>query len=380
MNGAPGLLSDLGELPAGVRVCLYGAGQGGASFRSVLAARRPDVEVVAFVDDFRGGEKDGVPVVTPSRLAAMGPRFDLLLVTSTYWREIERTLHDAGLGAFRVVDPILYFAAHVFGDAEAQQLAPRFAAARALLARPEDRALYDLLIANRRRDAGGAADPRAFFTRTVPHPREYLDFVAADRVRTVVEGGVMDGKDTAAFLETLRPERGLYGFEPFYEVYRDGPWRSALERSPNCRVLPLALWDRRERLLFNIDPANTAGGRVLAPGEEGESQRWVDAVSLDEFAEERGLEGVDFVKLDIEGAEPQALRGARGVIARDRPQLAVCIYHRKEHLYELPLLIAELLPDAVHRLAHYASSFWDTVWYALPRERYRGASPEPERP
>lgn len=371
------LLGDLAEIPAGSRVCLYGAGQGGAGFRALLAARRPDVTVVAYVDDLRGGEKDGLPVVLPAGLAALRGRFDLLLVTSTYWRDIAAALRERASGPFRVVDPALYFGEHVFGPGEAERLAPRIAAARRLLARPEDRALFDLLIANRRGDAGRVENPFAAFSRTVARPREYLDFIDPSVIRTVVEGGVMDGKNTVEFLAFLPPDGALYGFEPFYEAYAEGPWRAEAERHPGCRILPLALWERRERLLLEIDPANAAGGRVLDAGEPAGTRRWVDAVSLDEYAAEQGIGRVDFLKLDIEGAEPQALRGARAVIARDRPQVAVCTYHRKEQLCEIPLLLGELLPDAVHRIGHYSSSFWDTVWYAVPREKYQGPPEEP---
>jgi FkbM family methyltransferase len=375
-EAAPEFLSRLEDLPRGSRVCLYGAGQGGAGFRALLRERRPDVAVVAFVDDFRAGEKDGVPVVTPAGLAAL-PGFDLVLVTSTYWRDIARGLRERGTGPFRVVDPVLYFGDHVFDDEEARELAPCLAAARALLARPEDRTLYDLVVANRRRGAGGAGSPLELFSRTVARPREYLDFIATAPIRTIVEGGVMDGKNTAEFLEFLPPDGAIWGFEPLIEVYEAGPWRAAVERHGGCRVLPLALWERRARLAFEPDPANAAGGRVVAAGERPAAPRQVEAVALDEFVAEQGVGRVDFIKLDIEGAEPEALRGARAVIARDRPQLAVCIYHRKEHLCRIPLLLAELLPDCVHRLGHYSSSFWDTVWYAIPREHYQGQPGEP---
>lgn len=46
-----------------------------------------------------------------------------------------------------------------------------------------------------------------------------------------------------------------------------------------------------------------------------------------------------FIKMDIEGAEPSALRGARALITQNRPDLAICVYHAVNHLWDIPLLL-----------------------------------------
>ncbi len=378
MSAQPEFLTRLDQIPSGRRVCLYGAGRAGVAFRRLLAASRPDVEVVSFVDDALSGRKEGLPVIPPAALGDQPGRSDLVLITSTYWREIEARLGRHCLIPYLTVEPRLYFPEHVFDATEARQSAPLCAAARALLARPEDRALYDLVIATRDGRCEHAESPLALFSRTVAHPREYLDFINPEAIHDVIEGGVMDGRSTLSLLSLLPPSGTLYGFEPFIELYLESPWRAQIESRPGCHISPLALWERHDRLLFEIDPSNDAGGRILPGGEAGETRRWVEAVSLDEFVAEQEMDHPDYIKLDIEGAEPEALRGARGVITGNRPQMAVCIYHRKEHLYEIPLYLDLLMPDYVHRLAHYSNSFWDTVWYSIPREKYRGLPPDPE--
>ncbi len=378
MSAQPEFLTRLDQIPPGRRVCLYGAGRGGVAFLRLLAASRPDVEVVSFVDDASGGRKEGLPVVAPDALATRPGRVDLVLITSTYWREIAASLGRRCPIPYLTVEPRLYFPEHVFDEAESRRSAELFAAARALLARPEDRALYDLVIATRDGRCEHAESPLALFSRSVSHPREYLDFINPEAVRHVVEGGVMDGRSTLSLLSLLPTAGSLHGFEPFIELYIESPWRARIESRPGCHIHPLALWERRDKLLFEIDPSNDAGGRILPGGEAGETRRWVEAVSLDEFVAEQELDRPDYIKLDIEGAEPEALRGARGVITGNRPQMAVCIYHRKEHLYEIPLYLDRLMPDYVHRLAHYSNSFWDTVWYSIPGETYRGLPPDPE--
>jgi FkbM family methyltransferase len=76
-----------------------------------------------------------------------------------------------------------------------------------------------------------------------------------------------------------------------------------------------------------------------------------------------------FIKMDIEGAEPSALRGTERIIAADQPVLAVCLYHAQEHLWELPLLIHALNPSYKLYLRRYSDDCWETVCYAIPAGR-----------
>ena len=92
----------------------------------------------------------------------------------------------------------------------------------------------------------------------------------------------------------------------------------------------------------------------------------VECAPLDElFAKRR----ISFLKLDIEGAEPEALTGAREVIARDRPTIAVCVYHLQNHLWQIPLLVGSLVDDYRFYLRPYNEEGWDLVCYAVPRDR-----------
>ena len=64
----------------------------------------------------------------------------------------------------------------------------------------------------------------------------------------------------------------------------------------------------------------------------------------------------------------QVLKGAIKTLKQDRPQLAVCIYHTKQHLFEIPLFLDKVLDHYQYRIGHYSSTFWDTVLYAIPDE------------
>jgi hypothetical protein len=73
------------------------------------------------------------------------------------------------------------------------------------------------------------------------------------------------------------------------------------------------------------------------------------------------------IKLDIEGAELDALRGASRTIQQCKPDLAVCVYHTPAHLWEIPALIKAMLPSKRLFLRSHRFNGFDTVLYAVTR-------------
>jgi len=75
------------------------------------------------------------------------------------------------------------------------------------------------------------------------------------------------------------------------------------------------------------------------------------------------------IKMDIEGAEVSAVRGALGVIARARPILSICLYHNQSDCWEIPLLVSEHIDDYRYFVKNHGIDGWDLVMYAIPAER-----------
>ncbi len=92
----------------------------------------------------------------------------------------------------------------------------------------------------------------------------------------------------------------------------------------------------------------------------------VEQVALDELL--RDITPT-FIKMDIEGAEYDALQGARGLISRHQPLLAVCVYRTQFDLWRIPLEIRELAPRLSLHLRPHVEDGWDLVCYAVPPER-----------
>jgi hypothetical protein len=67
--------------------------------------------------------------------------------------------------------------------------------------------------------------------------------------------------------------------------------------------------------------------------------------TIDKLVAELRLPRVDFIKMDIEGAEPKAIVGAKETIARFRPRMALCIYHVKGDETMVPKLVHDAVSD-----------------------------------
>ena len=75
--------------------------------------------------------------------------------------------------------------------------------------------------------------------------------------------------------------------------------------------------------------------------------------SLDDYADGLKLDKVDFIKMDIEGFEIPAIKGARRIIERYKPRLAISVYHRSDDIWKIPELICQLNPNYRFAFGHH---------------------------
>ncbi|MGZ6142274.1 MAG: FkbM family methyltransferase, partial [Myxococcales bacterium] len=187
-------------------------------------------------------------------------------------------------------------------------------------------------------------------------------FKLADDER-FVDCGAFDGDTVRSFLGLLPRFAGrVHAFEPDagtfarLQAFRDGLPAGVRERVEITRA---GVGARRERVRFG-----EGGGTGSAVGAGAVE---VDIVPLDEaVAEMRPT----LIKVDTEGYEPEVLEGAKAVIGRTpAPVLALCVYHRQDHPWRIPLMTAALHGGYRFRLRSYTLDGWDLVLYAVPEHR-----------
>jgi len=114
-------------------------------------------------------------------------------------------------------------------------------------------------------------------------------------------------------------------------------------------VYPKGVWNKETELELttNKDLATTANSVALNRGAAGPK---VPLTTIDVLTRELKLERVDFIKLDIEGAEGQALAGGRETIRRFRPRMAISLEHRRTDPDDLAAAVRRLWPETTNTL------------------------------
>ena len=138
--------------------------------------------------------------------------------------------------------------------------------------------------------------------------------------------------------------------------------KANFDNEPRVHPIHAGLHSHGGSLRFRDDASR---GAIFAA--DGEIE--MPVTTIDDVLGDRRL---TYVKMNIEGAEIDALRGGRNAIRKWRPRLAISVYHRASDLWRIPQQVLELNPDYELYLRQHDGGIIETVLYALPSSR--GAS------
>lgn len=179
-----------------------------------------------------------------------------------------------------------------------------------------------------------------------------------DAEEVFIDCGCYDFKSSLNFMEWCSGNyKRIVAFEPSPSQYP-----MCVENIKGYRdvtLYPYALWDQDMELRLVDNGAGTSG-RVT--DFTGENIVKIEAVRLDDVLD--GKEAT-FIKMDIEGAELNALKGAEQTIRKYRPKLAICVYHKPEDILEIPDFILSIHDDYQLYIRHFSLDTSETVLYAI---------------
>ncbi|WP_342651033.1 FkbM family methyltransferase [Pseudomonas sp. REB1044] len=175
----------------------------------------------------------------------------------------------------------------------------------------------------------------------------------------VYDLGAFNGDTLEGYLATGRHYREYHCFEPVSRNFE--ALNACMQRidRPGLFAHRMAVGDRLGEVM--MEAANGPSSRV------GLGDEPVPMTTLDDLA--AGLTLPTFIKIDIEGFEPQCLAGAKQLLMRHQPVVAVSVYHEQNHLWRILLQLHEYCADYRYSLCGHVSDGWDLVLYAVPAER-----------
>lgn len=184
----------------------------------------------------------------------------------------------------------------------------------------------------------------------IPQRDHALPAILAERERKIYgagELGVRTGDivlDCGAHLGTYTREALAAGAKLVVAI-EPGPEQIICLRSNLARdiaagrviVYEKGVWDREDSLTLHHNPDDPASDTFFGdPSRPGEK---VPLTTIDHLVADLKLERVNFIKMDIEGAEQKALAGAQATLARYRPRMAIAVYHRLEDAEKISALV-----------------------------------------
>jgi FkbM family methyltransferase len=352
---------------------LFGAGHLGRKVLKKLTTigKRP----VAFIDNnaqLWGTELQGVPVMSPAQAARQYDAASIGVITTIWCGEATdkmsdriNPIRDLGFRKIALFGHLAWkfqeeFLPHYSLDRPSKVIADAAHIRHAfrLLADEESRLLfvnhiewrlsldYDLL--------------------PFPSPQEiYFNdrYVSHSAAEVLYDIGAYTGDSVESFLRTQRGTQfaEIHSFEPspnnFSTLQNYIATLGALQGKVHAHQL--ALGDTEGSIQVETD--NGPASRV------GVGNRAVPMTTIDLFSQTHAAP--TFIKIDIEGFEPQCLQGAEQVIRTTAPVVAVCVYHLQAHLWEILLQLHGYHPDYRFSLCPHLADGWDLVLYAVSQSR-----------
>lgn len=190
-------------------------------------------------------------------------------------------------------------------------------------------------------------------------PRDIPEFSAKWGGNAVfVDCGAFNGDIDIIFAKKARDYSKIYAFEP------DRTNIEALEKRGqhirNLEIIKAACSDYQGFVEFSEQ--EQSGGSHIALKDDVVKILKVPCTTIDTVV---GNGRCDFIKMDIEGAEWQALHGAVETIKRCKPKLAISIYHSAEDMIRLPQYIHSIVPEYRLYIRAHTMGIAETILYAM---------------
>ncbi len=174
-----------------------------------------------------------------------------------------------------------------------------------------------------------------------------------------VDAGGYDGDTIEDFLKVCSSKyKHIYSFEPddlLFPILKEVVNQNGY---PNITICQMGLY--QEETVLKFDNRHTQGSLISDNG-----GLKISVIDLDSFFKKE-LFAPTFIKMDIEGAEREALKGCERTIKTFFPKLAICIYHLPDDLWEIPYWLMTKFPEYEYYIRHYRDNATETLLYAVP--------------
>jgi FkbM family methyltransferase len=204
----------------------------------------------------------------------------------------------------------------------------------------------------------------------------FPQFITRREDEHFVDCGAADGDTIRSFMEKWPQFSSITAFEPDPANYTDACMKISDSR---VTIVRAAVSDNAGTLQFiAAGDYSSHFADYTSRDDKGGKIEVVRTAKLDDFLGTPNDTPPTYIKMDIEGAELEALWGARKILRDHAPVLAICAYHTSDHIWQIPLLIHAMNPEYKLYFRRYGEGAFELVWYGVPPERIAFARCNPE--
>lgn len=175
----------------------------------------------------------------------------------------------------------------------------------------------------------------------------------------VVSVGAYYGETSIWFSDRVGDEGKVYAFEASdinYNIAKNNLMKNNIK---NVILENICLW--KDKSLVNFE--QNYGSSMISTCKKNSIQLYTD--TIDNYCHDNEISQIDYLKMDIEGAELSVLLGAADTIKNSHPALAICCYHSPSDYVKIPFYIKELVPNYDIYISHKRDDFYETVIFAI---------------
>jgi len=190
----------------------------------------------------------------------------------------------------------------------------------------------------------------------------FPDFLTLSKSEYFVDCGAFTGDTVKVFIEKVENFSVINAYElsdENYQILENFINKLDVKTRNKINILNLGIYKSKGKLPYSASGLSCSIKRTSALEEN------IKIGHLNSLDNLLPGENVSFIKMDIEGAEMDALHGAEKLIRENKPKLAISVYHKAEHLWEIPFWIKTINPDYKIYMRHHSDLDYDTVCYAI---------------
>ena len=190
---------------------------------------------------------------------------------------------------------------------------------------------------------------------------QYKNIITLKKGEVIIDAGAYVGKDSKIFAWINGFKNVVYALEP-----QEKPFMVLLNNIKRHNydelIIPLKLGVWSSNTKKRLRGKGSSASVICTPNYGKDHCQEIDCIAIDDYFKDINI---GFIKMDVEGAELEALKGSKKIISNLKPKLAISVYHKARDLIDIPLYLKSIRPDYKLYIQQIHPGIKETILFAV---------------